>query len=65
MDFIENKKYKITKTNDPNIVMEFVVCTIDKPKDEIYVKVTSPTSAHLGLVLSSFDKPENIIELIN
>lgn len=64
--FEEKKKYRITKPDDdPNMFMEFIVCSIDEPKDEIYVKVTSPISAHTGIVLSSFRTSGNKIELIN
>ncbi len=54
-------KYRIKKGND---VMDFIVCTIDREKDEVYVKIVYPVSYHTGLRLSSLENNINQIEKI-
>jgi hypothetical protein len=56
-----SSKYRIKKGND---VMDFIVMTIDREKNEVYVKIVYPVSYHTGLVLSSLENNINQIEKI-
>jgi hypothetical protein len=46
-----DKYYIITNKN--GYEMKFWICSIDKDKDEVYIKVVSPIVGHIGLHLSS------------
>ena len=58
----EKKKYRVKSKGGE--VMEFIPMTIDRESNELYVKITSPISAHQGLVLSSVEESENETEEI-
>jgi hypothetical protein len=58
----EGKKYRMTSPE--GISIEFIPMTIDRVKNEIYIKITAPVSSHEGLVLSSIEGDQNTIEEI-
>lgn len=53
MTLEEGKKYRVTGKDD--VKMDFIVCTIDRPNDEVYVKIVAPVCQHEGFKLSSVE----------
>ena len=58
MTLQEKKRYKIEKDD---FWMEFYPMTIDRAKNELYIKVVKPFSAHTGLVLSSVEGNNDVL----
>jgi hypothetical protein len=58
----KDKKYRITSKRD-NSVLDFHVMTIDRKKDEVYIKIVYPTCSHEGIKLSSMENRDDILEI--
>lgn len=58
----EGQKYKITVDDK---YMIYGVLTVDRKKDEVYIKVFEPYSSHQGYRLSSIEEKENTIEIVD
>lgn len=61
MTLQENKRYRVT---NGDTTMEFIPLTIDREKNELYIKIVSPFSSHTGLVLSSIEENKFVPELV-
>jgi hypothetical protein len=60
MKLQEKRRYRITASDGKEL--EFYPMTIDRIKNELYIKIVSPLSSHQGFVLSSFESNPNKIE---
>jgi hypothetical protein len=52
MQLEENKKYKVEQKGER---LEFFVTSIDREKDEVYIKIVHPICSYTGLRLSSVE----------
>lgn len=58
----EKKKYRIYGKEDGD-VLDFIVTSIDRPKNAVYFKIVYPICAHEGAVLSSMENRNDIEEI--
>lgn len=57
----DNKKYRVERDGK---VMEFIVTSLVREKNEAYIKIVHPVSYHVGIVLADLENHPNISEIV-